>query len=202
MKRHWIYLIMLCVFTILLIWSAIKPIGWGIWFFEVSPAVVLVLLLLFSYRRFPLTPLAYTIVFLGTLVMLIGGHYTYAKVPLFHDIQESLHFTRNQFDRLGHFFQGMMTAVLTHEYFLRRSVVQKKGWLPVIVISISLAFSASFELFEFLAGLLFATDLHSFLGLQGDVWDAHWDMFWGLTGAILVILLSAWHRNQIKQIRP
>lgn len=201
MKRSRIYLIMLGVFICVLIWSGIKPTGWGIWFFEVSPAVILVLLLVITYRRFPLSPLTYTIIFLGTLVMLIGGHYTYAQVPLFQEIKDSLHLTRNHFDRFGHFFQGMMVSVLFSEYALRRSIINKK-WLPWITLGMSLAFSASFELFEYLAGLLFASDLATFLGLQGDQWDSHWDIFWALIGAIFVILLSSWHRKQIKSLRP
>lgn len=201
MKRHWIYLMMLAIFTIVFIWSAIKPNGWGIWFFEVSPAIGLVLLLLLTYRRFPLSPLAYTIIFMGTLVMLIGGHYSYAEVPLFHGVQEALHFKRNHFDRFGHLFQGMITAALAYEYFYRRHIIQKTTWLPTVIIGMSLAFSAAFELFEFIAGILFATDLANFLGLQGDIWDAHWDMFWACVGAILVIIMSPWQRKQIKRLR-
>ncbi|WP_051271235.1 DUF2238 domain-containing protein [Shimazuella kribbensis] len=198
--KKMVLLIQLILFTIVLVWSGIHPIKRSVWFFEVLPAIILIVVLILTYKRFPLTPLSYWVIFFGTITMLIGGHYTYARVPFFHDIKTMFHLKRNDFDRFGHIFYGMVTAVLMREYFIRTNFFHREKWLFVIVGMLSVSLSALYEIFEFGMAFLFKGDIQNFLGYQGDIFDSHWDIICALTGAIIILCLGKVHNKQISFI--
>ncbi|HEX6591131.1 MAG TPA: DUF2238 domain-containing protein [Moraxellaceae bacterium] len=180
--------------------SAIHPHDYPTWFLEVAPVLLALPLLLATARRFPLTPLLYWLIFLHALVLIVGGHYTYAKVPLGFQLQEWFGFQRNHYDRLGHFMQGFEPAVLAREILLRKAVVKRGGWLLLFVLSVCLAFSACYEFIEWFVALVSGEAAQAFLGTQGDVWDTQWDMFMCLLGAGSALLLSRWHDRQLRAL--
>jgi len=187
------------VFVGFLVWSGIRPKDQLTWFLEVSPAIFGGLLLLATRRRFPLTPLLYVLILLHAIVLMIGGHYTYAEVPFFDNLAG---FERNNYDKLGHFFQGFMPAVLAREILLRKNVVTGTGWLKLMVICIVLAFSAFYELIEWWVALLSDEAADAFLGTQGYVWDTQSDMAMALVGVICALLaLSRCHDRQLCQLQ-
>ena len=190
------------IFAAVLIWSAIDPKDYFTWFLEVFPALVGFGLIVATYKRFPLTPLLYTLILLHMIVLMVGGHYTYAEVPLFDWIRDVLHQDRNNFDKLGHFMQGFEPAILAREILLRRHVLAKRGlWLAYIVLSIVLAFSAFYELVEWWVALATGEDATAFLGTQGYVWDTQSDMMWCLAGGLSALaLLSRLHDRQLARI--
>ena len=157
-----------------------------------------ILLLVLTWRSFPLTPLLYRLLAIHAVILMIGGYYTYAEVPLFNWLRDSLELSRNHYDRVGHFVQGFVPAILAREVLIRRSPLTEGGWLFLVVTSICLAFSAFYELIEWWTALLNEEAAASFLGTQGDHWDTQWDMFLALTGAILSqLLLSRRHDRQL-----
>ncbi len=180
--------------------SALKPEDGLTWWLEAAPVLVALPLLLFTRQRFPLTPLLYTLIFLHALVLILGAHYTYAKVPLGFWVQESFGLARNHYDRLGHFMQGFEPAILAREILIRKAVVKRGGWLTLFVLSVCLAFSACYEFIEWFAALVNGQAAEAFLGTQGDVWDTQWDMFLCLIGAVAaLLLLSRWHDRQLEK---
>ncbi|MDQ0417166.1 putative membrane protein [Croceifilum oryzae] len=200
MNRKWVLGIMLCILSGVLIWSGIQPVQKSLWFYESGPSVLLVLALLITYRRFPLTTLTYTITFISCIIMMIGAHYTYAEVPFFEKITETFHFSRNHFDRFGHFFFGVNVAAFLREISIRTSKIKGKKLFPIWVLSITLALSAAYELLELLFGSLFTENVQEFMGYQGDIFDSHWDMVMALLGGIALLLLSKWHDRQIESV--
>lgn len=170
----------------------------GTWVLEVFPIFLALPVLIATAKRFPLTPLAYRLLFVHALILMIGGHYTYAKVPLGFWVQDALHLGRNHYDRLGHFAQGFVPAIIAREILLRRSPLQRGKWLFFLVTCVCLAISASYELIEWLAALLGGSSADAFLGTQGDVWDTQWDMFLALIGAtVSQLLLGRLHDRQL-----
>jgi len=169
---------------------------------EVVPALIGFVLIALSYKKFPLTPLLYTLILIHMIILMVGGHYTYAEVPLFDWIREVLHQSRNNFDKLGHFFQGFEPAILAREILIRKQVVKpSRVWLDYIVLSIVLAFSAFYELVEWWVALASGEGAEAFLGTQGYVWDTQSDMMFALIGAITaLLLLSRLHDRQLKGI--
>jgi len=191
-------LILLALTLLILGWSAINPHDYPTWFLEVVPVLIAVPLLLWTCKSFPLTSLLYRLIFLHAVILIIGGHYTYALVPAGFQVQDLFGFERNHYDRLGHFIQGLEPAILAREILLRKDVVRRGGWLVLFVISISLAFSAFYELIEWSVAMISAQAAESFLGTQGDVWDTQWDMFLCLLGAMTALaLFSAAHDGQL-----
>lgn len=189
------------VFIFILIWSGIHPKDQFTWFLEVSPAMIGGLILLFTRQSFPLTPLLYGLILLHCIILMVGGHYTYAEVPLFDEIRDILGSTRNNYDKVGHFFQGLVPALIAREILIRRHVVSGKGWLNLFILSIALAFSAFYELIEWWVALLSDEAAESFLGTQGYVWDTQSDMFYALIGALSTLLfLAKWHDRQLKDL--
>jgi putative membrane protein len=179
--------------------SAISPYDWITWWLEAVPVLIGIPILLTTYRRHPLTPLLYRLIFLHMLVLLLGAHYSYARVPPGFWLQDLFDFSRNHYDRIGHFMQGFMPAILAREILLRTGTVRRGGWLFYIVVSICLAFSAFYEMIEWWSALMgdVATE---FLGSQGDIWDAQWDMFIALIGAIsALLLLGRLHDRQLSR---
>jgi putative membrane protein len=191
-------LILLGIGAILLALSAIHPYEMGTWWMEVAPIFIAVPILVATYRRFPLTPLVYTLILIHACILMLGGHYTYARVPLGYWMQNLLHFSRNPYDRVGHLAQGFVPAIIAREILLRRTPLVRGGWLFFIVCSICLAVSACYEFVEWWAALLGGSAATDFLGTQGDVWDTQWDMLMALIGSILgQLMLSRLHDRQL-----
>jgi putative membrane protein len=193
--------ILLTATIVALIVSRIGAAEPGTWVLEVFPIFLAIPLLVATAKRFPLTPLAYRLLFVHALILMLGGHYTYAKVPLGFWVQDALHLGRNHYDRLGHFAQGFVPAIIAREVLLRRSPLQPGKWLFFLVICVCLAVSASYELIEWLAATLGGSSADAFLGTQGDVWDTQWDMFMALVGALTsLVLLSRVHDVQLRRL--
>ena len=189
----------LCISAIIV--SGINPFDRVTWYLEVAPVVLGIPVLVFTYSKFPLTPLLYRLLFLHALILLVGGHYTYAQVPLGFWIQDFFDFSRNNYDRLGHLAQGFVPAILTREVLRRLLPSVTGGWLFFIVTCICLAFSAVYEMLEWWAALIGGGAAESFLGTQGDVWDTQWDMFLALIGAVsALLLLSKFHDRQLARL--
>lgn len=182
-----------------LIWSGIGPNDRGTWFMEIIWIAVALPVVLLTWRRFPLTRLLCWLLAIHAVVLAYGGHYTYAETPLGDWVRDWLDLTRNNYDRLGHFVQGFVPAILAREILIRRDVVKRGGaWLFTLVTSVCLAFSAFFEMIEWWAALIMGSAADAFLATQGDVWDTQWDMFCALLGAVLAqLLLGRLHDRQL-----
>ncbi len=192
---------LLILIVLLLIWSAINPFDYFTWFLEVSPAVIGVIVLAFTYKRFRFTNLVYVLIFLHCVILIIGGHYTYAEVPLFDWIQDAFNQTRNNYDKVGHFAQGFVPAMITRELLIRKQVVNTNGWLNFIVVCIAMAISVTYEFIEWAVSLGTGEGGDSFLGTQGYIWDTQSDMLYASIGAILaLVLLGKYHKRQIKEL--
>jgi len=193
--------ILLIATIVALVVSRVGALEPGTWVLEVFPIFLALPVLIATSRRFPLTPLVYRLLFVHALILMVGGHYTYAKVPLGFWVQDALGLARNHYDRLGHLAQGFVPAIVAREVLLRRSPLQRGKWLAFLVVCICLAISASYELIEWLAAVLGGSAADAFLGTQGDVWDTQWDMFMALIGAIFaLLLLSRVHDRQLERL--
>lgn len=193
-------LALLAATIVLLAVSAYEPYDRATWWMEVAPVVVAIPILLATYRRFPLTRLVYTLIFIHACILILGGHYTYARVPVGFWVQDLFGFSRNHYDRLGHLAQGFIPALIAREVLLRRTPLVRGGWLFFIVCCICLAISAGYEFVEWWAALVGGAGATEFLGTQGDVWDTQWDMLMALTGAIAAqVLLSRLHDRQLER---
>jgi putative membrane protein len=191
-------LFLLVAVALVLVWSGIEPHDRFTWVLEVLPVLIGVPLLIYSYPRFRFTPLVYTLITVHAVILMVGGRYTYAEVPLGFRVQEWLGLARNHYDRLGHFVQGFVPAMVAREILMRRSPLRGTKWLPFVVICFCLAFSAFYELIEFWTALATGEQAEAFLGTQGDPWDTQWDMMLALIGAITALaLLSRWHDRQL-----
>ncbi|MDA6065854.1 DUF2238 domain-containing protein [Idiomarina abyssalis] len=191
MKYLWIV-----IFTTVLVWSGINPKDPFTWLLEVAPAVIGAVLLALTYNSFRLTPLLYAFILAHCVVLMVGGHYTYAEVPFFEGLFGE---ERNNYDKLGHFFQGFVPALLAREILIRKNIVNGTVWRNIIIISICLAFSAFYELLEWWVALATGEDAEAFLGTQGYAWDTQSDMGFALIGAILsLFILSKSHDKQLK----
>jgi putative membrane protein len=199
-RNHFHIFLLLSTFVFLLV-SAIHPHDYLTWFLETFPVMLGGILLVATYRKLPLTTLLYLLLWLHAIILIIGGHYTYAEVPLFNYLKDTFHGSRNYYDRLGHLFQGFVPAIVARELLIRKSVVKSRAWLYFIVVCICLAFSACYELFEAGAAMTSGEATEAFLGSQGDVWDTQWDMFMALIGANLALLtLARRHDKQLELI--
>jgi len=188
----------LLIFFSVLIWSGIKPKDTLTWVLEVLPAVVGFLVLAATRKRFPLTPLAYLLILVHCIILMVGGHYTYAEVPLFDWIRDAWGLARNNYDKVGHFAQGFVPAIVAREILWRNAIVAGKGWMAFLVVCVCLAISAFYELIEWWVALLSDEAAEAFLGTQGYVWDTQSDMMYALLGAIAaLVLLSRIHDRQI-----
>ncbi|HEX3235164.1 MAG TPA: DUF2238 domain-containing protein [Gemmatimonadales bacterium] len=191
-------LVLLGSMLALLVWSGIHPHDRFTWWLEVAPIFLGVPALILLYPRLRLTPLVYTLIWIHCLILMLGGHYTYAQVPLGFWMESWFGFTRNHYDRIGHLAQGFIPAMLAREIFIRRSPLGRSRWLPFMVICFCLAFSAFYELVEFWTALAEGSAATDFLGTQGDPWDTQWDMMLALIGAIVSLLLLS--RVQDRQL--
>jgi len=192
----------IAIFLIVLTWSGIHPRDYFTWIMEVAPAVIAFIILLATRKRFPLTGLAYTLILIHSIILIVGGHYTYAEVPLFDWLRDALHQTRNNYDKVGHFAQGFIPAVIAREILVRNEVVLRRGWLAFITVSICLAVSAFYEFIEWWAAVLTGDAAEAFLGTQGYQWDTQSDMLFAFIGAIAaIVLLSRLHDRQLDALR-
>lgn len=174
-----------------LVLSGIGPTDRLTWWLEVAPVIIAVPLLAATRARFPLTWLCYLLIAVHGAILMLGGHYTYAKVPLGYWLQEAFDFARNPYDRIGHFAQGFVPAMVARELLLRHTPLRRGGWLFTIVAGMCLAISACYEFIEWWSALIGGGSAEAFLGTQGDVWDTQWDMFMALVGALSAQLLLA-----------
>ncbi len=194
-------LVLLVLALLALVVSGIGPKDRFTWLLEVAPVLIGAPILVATARRFPLTPLLCGLLFLHALVLMLGGHYTYAEVPLGEWAKAAFGFARNHYDRLGHLMQGFVPAILAREILLRKTPLPRGGWLLVLTTSVCLAFSALYELIEWATALATGEAAEAFLGTQGDPWDTQWDMFLALCGALLAqALLSRLHDRQLARL--
>ena len=194
--------VLLAVGAVLLVLSGIHPKDRYTWILEVAPAIVAAIVLVATHRRFPLTPLAYRLILLHACILMVGGHYTYAEVPLGFWVQRAFGLARNHYDRLGHFAQGFVPAIVAREILLRRTALKRGGWTFFLVTCVCLAISAFYEFVEWWTALASGEAATAFLGTQGDVWDTQWDMFIALIGAVTAQLtLSRVHDRQLEALR-
>jgi putative membrane protein len=194
-------IIWLVIFFLALAWSAWNPHDYPTWWLEVLPALLVLIVLFLTRERFPLTPLAYWLILIHSLILMVGGHYTYAEVPVGDWVRAWTGGSRNNYDKLGHLAQGFIPAIVIREILVRNSVVARRSWLAVIVVCICLAISAFYELLEWWVALLSDDAAESFLGTQGYVWDTQSDMFMALLGAILALFMfSRYHDRQIRAL--
>ena len=184
-----------------LVVTGIAPFERGTWVLEVAPVVVALPLLWLTRRRFPLTGLVYWLIAIHAVILMTGGHYTYARVPAGFWVQETLDLARNHYDRLGHLAQGFVPAIIARELLLRCTPLRAGGWLAFLVTASCLAISACYEFIEWWTALLLGAGADEFLATQGDIWDTQWDMFLALLGAIAAqLLLSGWHNRQLADL--
>jgi putative membrane protein len=194
-------LTLLGIVAAVFVWSGISPHDRFTWILEVFPVMLGIPALIYLYPRFRFTPLVYTLIAIHAVILMVGGKYTYAEVPFGFWIQRTAGFARNHYDRIGHFAQGFVPAMVAREVFLRRSPLRGSRWLPFVVICFCLAFSAFYELIEFWTALATGGAADAFLGTQGDPWDTQWDMMLALMGSIAaLLLLSRVHDRQLLRI--
>ncbi len=191
--------IWIAIFVIVLAWSGVGPKDYPTWALEVTPAVVGAAILWYTRERFPLTSLTYVLILIHCIILIVGGHYTYAEVPFGDWVRDLFDHSRNNYDKLGHFAQGFIPAIIAREIFIRLSVFNSKRWRDFLIVCLCLAISAFYELIEWWVALLTGEGADAFLGTQGDIWDTQSDMVLALLGAILALLiLGRLHDRQLQ----
>lgn len=196
MKSVWIG-----IFAVVLLWSGIQPKDYLTWVLEVSPALIGAVILGITYKTFPLTPLVYGLILWHCVILMIGGHYTYAEVPFFDLLKELLGFERNNYDKLGHFVQGFVPAMIAREIIWRKRLVNGRAWSYFFILCFCLAFSAFYELIEWAVAILSGESAEAFLGTQGYAWDTQSDMGFALLGAgLALLLLSRVHDRALRKL--
>ena len=192
---------LLILTVVLFIWSAINPFEYFTWFLEVLPALIGIIILIVTFKRFRFTNVVYILIFLHCAILIIGGHYTYAEVPLFDWIQETFNQSRNNYDKVGHFAQGFVPAMIIREILIRKDVVRSNEWLNFVVVCIAMAISVTYEFIEWAVSLGTREGGDAFLGTQGYIWDTQSDMLYATVGAIFaLIFMSKIHNRQIEKI--
>ena len=201
-RQGYFFAVLFALLALVLTWSAINPHDYFTWFLEVFPIFIALPILFLSHKKFPLTNILYVLILMHAIILMIGGHYTYAEVPLFNWLRDMFHLDRNYYDRVGHFVQGFVPAMIAREILIRKSVVKNSEWLFFIVCCICLGISVCYEFVEWWVAVASGTAAEAFLGTQGDVWDTQWDMFMALIGAVAAqILLAKTHSKQILAIQ-
>ncbi|NDV69639.1 DUF2238 domain-containing protein [Dysgonomonas sp. 25] len=196
--KYWLGLLLIAIVTV---WSGIDAYETTLWFLEAGLCLVGVAALLLTFNKFKFTNLTYTIIFFEFIILLVGAHYSYARVPLFDWIREVFDQDRNNYDKLGHFFQGFAPAFISREILIRLKVLNKRSWLPFFVVCISLSISAFYELIEWWGALLIESSADDFLGMQGYEWDTQSDMLCAMLGAIsMLVFFSRWQDKQINKL--
>lgn len=185
---------------LVLVWSGIQPHDYFTWLLEVTPVLVVLPLLLATHKRFPLTPLSYTLIAIHAVILMIGGHYTYAEVPLFNWLRDTFELSRNHYDRVGHLAQGFVPAIVTREVLLRTTALRQGKMLFFLAVCVCMAVSACYEIIEWLVAASSGSDAVAFLATQGDVWDTQKDMLFALIGSVTaLLLLSREHDRQLQR---
>jgi putative membrane protein len=201
MTHRGFLLVIIAVVAAAFVWSAVDPYDRFTWFLEVLPVIVGVIVLAATYRVFRWTDLVYGLIAVHAIILLVGGHYTYAEMPLFDWLRDTFHLSRNYYDRVGHFTQGFVPAIMTRELLLRTSPLHAGRWLVALVVAACLAMSAFYEFIEWWVALATGEAASAFLGTQGDVWDTQWDMFLAFIGAILALMtLSGVHNRGLNRL--
>lgn len=191
----------IAIFLGVLLWSGISPHDYPTWMLEIAPAMIAALVLWYTRERFPLTRLTYVLILVHSIILMVGGHYTYAEVPLGQWVQEAFDQSRNNYDKLGHLAQGFIPAIVAREILIRRKVVNYPGWRDFIIVCICLAISAFYELIEWWVALLSGEAADAFLGTQGYIWDTQSDMWLALLGAVIaLVLLGRFHNKQLQSL--
>ncbi|MTV50496.1 DUF2238 domain-containing protein [Heliobacillus mobilis] len=202
MSGRSVHVLLLILVLSVLVWSGVQPQDRFTWVLEVLPAMIGMVVLAVTYRRFQFSTFCYCLIAVHMIILMVGGHYTYAKVPLFDWIRDSLELSRNHYDRIGHFAQGFIPAIIAREILLRLSPLQRGKLLNLLIISVCLAVSAFYELIEWWVALATGTAAEAFLGTQGDVWDTQWDMALALFGALMSTLalgkVHDWSMERVK----
>ena len=192
--------IWLFIYFAVFIWSFLNPKDLFTWFLEVLPAIIALIVLVITYKNFRLTPLVYSLILIHCIILMVGGHYTYAEVPFFDFIKDILQQERNNYDKLGHLAQGFIPAMIAREIIIRKSIITIESWRNFFIICFCLAFSAFYELIEWWVAILSNEASNDFLGTQGYIWDTQSDMAWALFGAILaLVFLRRYHDKQLKK---
>ena len=200
-RRPWYEMALLIVVLVVLVWSGIQPADRFTWLMEVFPVLIAVPVLLATYRRFRFTRLVYTLMAIHACILMLGGKYTYAQVPLGFWMERTFGFARNHYDRIGHFAQGFVPALIGREILVRLSPLKGSRWLPFVVLAFCMAISALYEFIEWWTALATGSAAEAFLGTQGDPWDTQWDMFLAFVGAISgLVLLSRYHDKQLRDL--
>jgi putative membrane protein len=191
--------IWIVIFLAVLTWSGIGPHDYPTWLLEVAPALLAAAVLWLTRERFPLTRLTYTLILIHCVILMVGGHYTYAEVPVGDWVRDALDQSRNNYDKLGHFAQGFIPAIVAREILIRKTVINYPGWRDFLIVCVCLAISAFYELVEWWVALLSDDAADAFLGTQGYAWDTQSDMWFALLGAVsALILLSRLHDRQLR----
>ncbi len=186
-KKYHIFLLSATIAV--MVWSGIAPRDYFTWILEVFPGIIGIAILLSLYRKFRLSNLLYALIAVHIMVLAIGGHYTYAEMPLFNWLRDAFGLARNYYDRLGHLMQGLVPALIAREIFLRQQVVKPGAWLNFFMVASALTISVFYEFIEWWVAVGTGTAAEAFLGTQGDVWDTQWDMFMALVGALAAIVI-------------
>ncbi len=201
-QSPWVYT-WLVVYGLVLVWSGINPKDTFTWFLEVLPALIALAIMAYSRSSFPLTTLAYCLILIHCVILMVGGHYTYAEVPLFDTLAEIFGHKRNNYDKVGHLAQGFIPAIVAREVLIRKNVVNGAMWTALFAFCICLAFSAFYELIEWWVALASGQDAEAFLGTQGYEWDTQSDMGYAALGAIIALVsLSGFHNRQLEKFKP
>ena len=201
MKRGALPSLWVLAFLAVLIWSGIAPKDRTVWFLEAAPALIALPILALTRSRFPLTPLVYVLILVHAIILMVGAHYTYAEVPLFDWLRDSFDHARNNYDKLGHFAQGLVPAMVAREILIRNAVVRGPAWRNFFIVCFCLAVSAFYELIEWWVALLSAQGAESFLGTQGYAWDTQSDMAWALAGAVIALgVFGRLHDRQLRRL--
>ncbi len=189
------------IYFSVLVWSAINPKDYLIWFLEVFPALVALIIMATTVKAYPLTRITYIFILIHCIILMVGGHYTYAEVPLFDTIRELTQSSRNNYDKLGHFAQGFVPALIAREIVIRNGIIPSPNWRNFFIVCFCLAFSAFYEFIEWWVALLSGESAEAFLGTQGYIWDTQSDMFFAMVGAIVsLLLLRGVHDRQLNEL--
>lgn len=196
---RWLWI---AVYVIVLAWSAYEPLDYVVWILEVIPALLGALILWATRKRYPLTRLTYVLILIHCVILMVGGHYTYAEVPLGDWVRDAFDQDRNNYDKLGHFVQGFIPAIIAREIVVRQHVFNFVAWRNFFIVCFCLAFAAFYELLEWWTAVLYGESAEAFLSMQGYAWDTQADMWTALVGAVAaLVLLGRWHDRQMHAAR-
>lgn len=199
-SSNWLKAVIILTIAVF-IWSGIKPYDYFTWFLEVIPALIAFAILALTFKKFRFSNFIYILICFHAMILMIGGHTSYAEMPLFNWIRDTFGLQRNYYDRLGHFAQGFVPALIANEIIIRKKIIIQQGWRIFFIIFTVLGFSAFYEFFEWWMALATGDSAIAFLGTQGDVWDTQWDMFMCFLGSIIAMFtLSKYHERQLEKL--